>query len=155
MVYWPVFASNIWNLSLICRILLSVQRRLPRTRVEVVRLTWVMLINSFFVIVAGFSTWEEYTGIGLSKTGFENVSYVGLACVLALVFGIVLEAGRIRAAAIVNVGLYAIGTLGVCVSAVKDAHTDPLGWVAASLFASISVANLLLYLGVSPRPFGD
>ena len=144
------------ELTLICRKVVSVQRRIsPRARLEVVRLTWVTLINSFFVIMAGFNSWKNYAGIGLPKAGFQNVGYVAVIFALALALGIVLEARRVRGAAVVNVGLYAICALDVFHSVAKGVHIDPLAWVAALLFASISVVNLLLYLGVSPLPFGD
>jgi hypothetical protein len=127
----------------------------PRTTVAMVRLTWVTVINTFFVIVSAFSAWERYAGIGLAKAGFQNIGYGVLAFAMALMLGTVLEAGRIRAAAVVNVGLYAIGAADVCVSAARGRHIDPLIWVVAFLFASISVVNLLLYRSISPLPFGD
>ena len=120
-----------------------------------VRLTWVTVINTFFVIVAVFNAWKAYAGIGLAKAGFQNIGYSVLAFAMALVLGTVLEASRIRASAVVNVGLYAIGAADICVSAARGRHIDPLSWVLAFLFASISFVNLLLYLGVSPLRFGE
>jgi len=68
-----------------------------------VRLTWVTVINTFFVIVAVFNAWKAYAGIGLAKAGFQNIGYSVLAFAMALVLGTVLEASRIRASVVVNV----------------------------------------------------
>lgn len=119
---------------------------------------WVTAVNGFFFVLASFSVWEDYAGIGKLQTGIRHVDVLSIVFPAILMFGITSEAFRLRIAVYVNVGVYAATALLLGVGAISSAYRSPqhnslaLVAVVIVLFVSIAVANLLLYLGISPFP---
>src|SRR5580704_7709821 len=108
---------------------------IPRSKSDWFRLAWVMSVNGFFAAEATFNVWKDYAGIGLPRNGLANVSGISLAMIFVLALGVVLEVLRIRGAAVVNVGIYAVAVLGTVFSATRSLRIEPLALVGGALFA--------------------
>jgi hypothetical protein len=124
-------------------------------------MVWVAVVNGFFVASLSFHLWEDYAGIGLPQSGIHNLSIAPVVVAAILLVGIMSEAFRLRVALFTNVGVYAIAALYIGVSAMASAqHSTSHDSVGMLIFViavptMIAIANLLLYLGVSPFQFGD